>query len=146
MEKEGNLPGGDRLLLKCPAHEPVCCHDLAGLIAFARAAGCDDDVAIRRLPVVACELMRNAATHGAGEDGAFSVEILDRVGHLELHVSNSGPAFAWERAIARARAGMNKSRASGLQLALALATELRYEDDGRIACARMAKRTAEDAS
>jgi hypothetical protein len=41
---------------------------------------------------------------------------------------------------------MNKSRASGLQLALALATELRYEDDGRIACARMAKRTAEDAS
>ena len=55
-------------------------------------------------------------------------------------------AFAWEKAVARARAGMNKSRASGLQLVLALTTELRYEDDGRVACARMSKRTAEDAS
>jgi CheY-like chemotaxis protein len=147
MEKEGNLPGGDRLLLKCPAHEPVRSHDLACLIAFARAAGCDNDVAIRRLPVVACELMRNAATHGCvGGEGTFSAEVFNRWRDLELRVCSSGQTFAWERAIARARAGMNKSRASGLQLVLALATDLRYEDDGRVACARIAKRTVEDAS
>jgi hypothetical protein len=29
---------------------------------------------------------------------------------------------------------------------LALTSELRYENDGRVACARLAKRTAEDAS
>lgn len=146
IEKAGDMPVGNNLRLECPAHEAVRSDDLARLIAFARACGCDDDVAMRRLPVAACELMRNAAAHGAGEDGTFSVEVLNRWRDLELRVCTSGPAFAWERAVARARVGMNKSRASGLQLVLALTDELHYEDDGRVACARMSKRAAEDAS
>jgi CheY-like chemotaxis protein len=145
LEKAGDPPLGNQLRLECPAQEPVRSDDLARLIAFAHASGCDEDVALRRLPLVACELMRNAATHGAGENGTFSVEIHNRWRDLELRVHNSGPAFAWERAVARARVGMNKSRASGLQLVLAFADELHYEDDGRVACARLSKRAAEEA-
>lgn len=146
LEKGSIAPAGGSLRLECPAHEPVRSDDLARIISFARVVGCDDDVAVRRLPVLACELMRNAATHGsAGVDGNFSVEISDRERHLELRVCTSGPAFPWERAIARARAGMAKSRASGLQIVLALSDELRYEDDGRVACARVRKRQDEAA-
>jgi CheY-like chemotaxis protein len=144
-EKASDVRASDNLRLECPAHEPVRSDDLARLMAFARVCGGDEDFALRRLPIVACELMRNAATHGsAGTDSTFRVEVSNHWRNLQMRVRNSGPAFAWERAIARARVGINKSRASGLQLVLALTDELYYENEGRVACARLPKRTMED--
>jgi CheY-like chemotaxis protein len=147
IERAGGIPQGPAVRFECLPHQPVQSGDLARLIALADTVGCDPDVAWRRLPVVACELMRNAATHGsAGVETPFSVELSDGGRDLGLRVSTSGPAFAWEKILARARAGMDKSRASGLQLVLALSDELHYENDGRIAHARMVKRVVEAAS
>jgi len=140
IEKSGQLPDDTASALECPAHQPIQSRDLARLIAFAHAAGCDPDVTWRRLPVVACELMRNAATHGsAGSRAPYRVEMMDCDASLELRVSTSGPPFAWEKTLARARTGVDKSRASGLQLVLALTEELHYENEGRLAIARLSK-------
>jgi CheY-like chemotaxis protein len=137
-EASSIAPQCDELHLSCPAAGGVQSADLAQIVHFARSAGCDDDVAFRRLPVVACELMRNAATHGSsGTNDSFAVELKNRKPDLDLHVQSSGPAFAWEKAIARARAGMGKSRAAGLQLVVALSDHINYDDDGRLACARI---------
>lgn len=143
-EASSVMPERDELILSCPAKNAVQSSDLAQLVHFARAAGCDDDITSRRLPMIACELMRNAATHGSsGTDADFTVTLRHHEQELELRVQSSGPAFAWEKAMARARAGMGKSRASGLQLVIALSDDLSYENNGRLAYAHIGKRTKE---
>ena len=136
-------PESCELHLSCRAKDLVQSADLAQLIRFARAHGCDDDMVCRRLPVVACELMRNAAMHGSmGMDDNFSIDLKNRDVTLDLQIRSPGPGFAWEKALARARSGMGKSRASGLQLAVALSDHLNYEDDGCLACAQFKKLAA----
>lgn len=119
--------------------------DIAKIISAARSLGCDDDVAHHRLPVVAAELLRNAATHGSTDDGdLFTAGIKDCDSDIELCVTSTGPDFDWQKAVVRARTGMGKSRASGLQLVLVFSRSLRYEKDGRVARAVLPKRAGGD--
>ncbi|RPH95756.1 response regulator [candidate division KSB1 bacterium] len=140
-------PGGDAdvLMLTCPAGEPVAGETLGHLIAHARHLGAACDIAVRCLPVAACELMRNASEWGKkpGGEGEYQVELSGRDLHLDLIVRDSGPGFQWQKTLARLRHGVHKARASGLELVSALTEEFWYENDGRTACARISKHRTE---
>jgi FixJ family two-component response regulator len=131
---------GDTLALECPNSLTLPPDPVARLVAFARDRGADLDVASRRLPLVAAELMKNAAVHGAaGQEGVYAVQVVDDGTHFQLTVTDNGPGFDWQRALARARTGLDTARATGLQVVLALGAELQYKNGGRIAQARIQK-------
>lgn len=131
----------ERVRLLCPATSSVNPSAVAELARFAKQCGAEAAVVERTLPLVAIELMKNAATHGsAGVPSAeYRVELDDAAGGLELTVVNQGPPFDWQKVLARAQTGMQKSRASGLQLVMALARDLTYRVGGREAHAIIAK-------
>lgn len=109
---------------------------LARLIAFARRSNAHPDVAMRRLPVSAIELIKNARAHGAGN---CQTHVSDDGAMLRLRVSDCGSGFDWRKALASGRACMDKGRASGLQLVTVMCDQLVYKDDGRVACAAFLK-------
>jgi CheY-like chemotaxis protein len=110
------------------------------IVSFARGCGGDADVYGRRLPLVAYELIKNASVHGVSAAGAaVAVELRDREFDFELWVIDSGPGFDWKKTLARAKNGMEKSRASGLQLVMTLAQHVDFADGGRAACAILNK-------
>lgn len=113
---------------------------LGQVVTFARRHGADDGVATRRLPLVAEALMKNAAAHGCVQNAtSYDVKLKDMGDRFALTVYDNGPGFDWQKAMARARSYMDKPCASGLQLVLALAEVLRYEDQGRTARASVRK-------
>jgi CheY-like chemotaxis protein len=140
-------PNGDAAIsLHCSPTGRVSTDDLGALINFARAHRTDEAIAARRLPLIAYELMKNAATHGSGpESTGFSVHLQNTEDYLDLIVSDHGPGFDHSKVLARAHAVMDKSRASGLQIVLAAADRLDFTDSGRIAHARIVKYTGPNA-
>jgi CheY-like chemotaxis protein len=125
---------GSELTIPCAANPLVPPAAIARLVAFARDRGADSDVAGRRLPLIASELMKNAATHGASScEPAYVVGLNDSGADFILKIADYGPGFDWQRALARARTGFDSARATGLQLALALGQGLEYHDSGRTA-------------
>jgi signal transduction histidine kinase len=130
---------GESVFLALKAADGVRGTDLAKLLAFARAAGADADTVGRTLPVIAAELMRNAATYGATR---YEVELRDDGTSLALSVADNGPGFDWAKVVARARCGMDKARASGLQVVLAITPELTFENGGRVVRVNVNKRSA----
>jgi CheY-like chemotaxis protein len=115
--------------------------DMIGqLISFARSHGAEDDVATRRLPLIAGALVRNARVHGVAQGAdSFTVEIEDSGTNFRLNVTDNGRGFDSQKAVARARSSMDKPCASGLQLVLALSNELRFENNGCRACVTLGK-------
>ncbi len=131
---------GETLMIPCTGLATLPPEPIARLVAFARDRGADLDSAGRRLPLIAAELIKNAATHGAaGENPAFVIEIADQGTHFLLSVTDNGPGFDWQRTLARSRTGLDSARASGLQVVLAMGVELSYKNSGRTAHARIAK-------
>lgn len=102
----------------------------------AAAAGADRDTVTRRIPIVAAELISNAQRHGGGQWVASSHSDGE---HLCLRVEDRGEGFAWQRELSRRRTNWDSSKASGLQLILAIADDFYYECDGRFACATVTK-------
>lgn len=119
-----------------PADDAVL---LSNLIGFARNHAADADIAERRLPVTAVELIKNARAHGACP---YRLHISDEGGLLMLRVCDGGAGFDWRKALATARACMDKGRASGLQLVAAMADGFAYEQNGREACVQFRKYAA----
>lgn len=142
---ESPASSSPRISMTCRADGGIDASVVAALSNFARACATETMVVERTLPLVAIELMKNAATHGsAGESPAeYQVALNDAGDDLELTVANHGAPFDWQKVLARAQTGMQKSRASGLQLVMALARELTYRDRGREARAIIAKREGE---
>jgi len=128
------------LRLECSSGTCDSAEVLRHIVTFALSHGADDAVAVRHLPMVTEALMKNACTHWVAADASgCTAEIRDTGDTFQVRVSNCGPGFDWRKAIARARSCMDKPYASGLQLVLALAQELHYEDDGRVACAAVSR-------
>lgn len=128
LEGDARPPQGNVYSFAKKASEPVEGADLARLAAFARQCGADADTTSRRLPVIAAELMKNSARYGAVN---YEVELRDEGKSLKLTVRDDGPGFDWAKVIARARYGMDKARAAGLQVVLALVKEIVHDDGGR---------------
>ena len=142
LESDGATPAVERVRLTCESDQAIDSGAVAALGRFAKTCAAEPMVIERTLPLIAIELMKNAATHGsAGLSSAHYQVALDDVGdNLELTVANQGAPFNWQKVLARAQTGMQKSRASGLQLVMALAREFTYRDGGREARAMIAKR------
>jgi CheY-like chemotaxis protein len=139
-ENDRQPSSGESLHLSCPSGDEVRSMDLAQVVAFGRAHGADDAVAAHHLPLVAGALMKNAGMYGCiGEAASYRVDVTDSGSHFRLQVSDNGPGFDWQKTVARARSCMEKPCASGLQLIMALADELHFEEEGRIACVTLGK-------
>jgi len=132
----------ERISLSCPSAQGVRSEDLALLMTFARQHDMAPNAVSHDLPIVAAALMNNAATHGssteAGAEYCTNLENSDDA--LMLEVCSSGPEFDWRKTLARCQTGMEKGRASGLQLVLALSDDFSFAEGGRIAKARILKR------
>ncbi|MFZ5434379.1 MAG: response regulator [Calditrichota bacterium] len=140
-ESEPPVDMPEILSLICPSGPSIKAEDLAQLVQFARIHGTDPLIAGHNLPLIAVSLMKNAGIHGSTtDDSTYSVEMTDIGEKLRLTVVNSGPKFDWRKQLSRAQSIMEKSRASGLQIVLALADRFEYEDDGRIAKVCLRKR------
>ncbi|MDD5089065.1 MAG: ATP-binding protein, partial [bacterium] len=142
LESEETTREAEPVRLWCPSGPTIDSFAVAALSRFAKSRAAEPIVVERTLPLIAIELMENAATHGsAGLSSARYQVMLDDAGDdLELTVTNQGVPFNWQKVLARAKTSMQKSRASGLQLIVALARELTYRDGGREARALIAKR------
>jgi CheY-like chemotaxis protein len=140
-ESAADAVRGGLLRMTCYAMDEDNSAAIGRIITFARGHGADDDVATRRLPVVADALMKNASAYGCVSDTApYEVKLIDSGTKFDLIVEDKGPGFDWQKALAHARSCMDKPCASGLQLTVALAEEVHYENQGRVACASLSKR------
>lgn len=109
-------------------HKPEAA-DIARLIAVAAGAANDNDVAYRKLPLLAAELLDNAFEHGTKHNpetkfGA-SLRVVDE--KLELRVWDLGTGFDGKSKIRQLTSAPPKGKLSGLQLASALADEVRFD-------------------
>lgn len=102
--------------------------DLARLIAVASGAGIDSDIAYRRLPLLASELLDNAFEHGVHQDanGKYGTKLLIDDNDVELTVWDSGNSFDGRTVMRQQAFAVPKGKLSGLQLASALADEVRF--------------------
>jgi FixJ family two-component response regulator/anti-sigma regulatory factor (Ser/Thr protein kinase) len=132
----------ETLQFTCPCAEGVRVADLTKIVAVARHANTASVVACRNVLIVAGELMKNAATHGAlpNRQGNYEVEMSVKEDQLALTVTSPGAPFDWTRALARAGSSLEKNRASGLQIVSTLTDDLHYVKQGRVACAHISMR------
>jgi CheY-like chemotaxis protein len=136
----GDLPA-DGLTITRRGDSPVRSEDIARAIQFALRAGANEDTAMRRLPILAFELLSNARVHGAAESSEqwYRLAMTQEDDELIIRVSDSGNGFAWKRELTRSRNNWDKSKATGLQLATAICPELEFSDGEFTAIARIAK-------
>ncbi|MBK6766367.1 MAG: response regulator [bacterium] len=108
-------------------HKPSAA-DLARLIAVAADSGVDPDIAYRRLPLLAAELLDNAHVHGThGDKGLrYGARLQMAPDALELIVWDDGRGFDGPAKLRQVRFSAPKGKLSGLQLAAALADDLRF--------------------
>lgn len=139
---ESQESSSPRVSMICHSDGAVDTTVVAALSRFAKTCAAETMVVERTLPLIAIELMKNAATHGSAgvPSPEYQVALDDAGDDLGLSVINHGAPFDWKKVLARAQTGIQKSRASGLQLVMALARELTYRNAGREARAIIAKR------
>lgn len=103
--------------------------DLARLIAVAASANLDLDLAYRKLPLIASELLDNAQKHGAGgkPDARYGAHLHVGNHSVELLVWDSGCGFDGAARIRELSSTAPKGKLSGLQLATSLVDEIRFE-------------------
>lgn len=108
-------------------HKPNAA-DLARLIAVAAESGADNDVAYRKLPLLAAELLDNAQQHGAGSDANehYGARLKMSPSTLELTIWNTGRSFDGQTKLRQLKFAAPQGKLSGLQLTSALSDELRF--------------------
>lgn len=104
--------------------------DIAKLVNFASASGADSDLANRRLPVVAAELLLNAQSHGVHQqsDQQYALLCSIRDDAMALDVSDTGKPFNWQSAIGDTMSSSAGGGAPGLQLVRALADSVSFSE------------------
>jgi len=127
-EEAGAGVADDHIALEFSGEHRPSAADLARLIAVAAESGIDPDIAYRRLPLLAAELLDNAHVHGTHGDkdlryGAYLRMAPDA---LELKVWDGGVGFDGPARLRQVRHTAPKGKLSGLQLAAALSDELRF--------------------
>jgi CheY-like chemotaxis protein len=122
-------------------NEPVSSEDVSCIVEFARAHQASNEIANRKLPIAALELLQNAQIHGAKKvmDGFYGATITDLGETLELKVFDNGAGFDWEKTLIKARVSNDRSRASGLHMVSLLANEFCFDANGQTAFARFRK-------
>lgn len=108
-------------------HKPNAA-DLARLIAVAAESGMDSDVAYRKLPLLAAELLDNAQQHGARNDANehFGARLKLLPSTLELTVWDTGKPFDGQAKVRQQKFAAPQGKLSGLQLTSALSDALRF--------------------
>lgn len=108
-------------------HKPTSA-DLARLIAVASESGNDPDLSFRKLPLLAQELLDNAIEHGTQGDTTkhYGSKLKSVPGALELTVWDDGSGFDGQTKIRQLAHAAPRGKLSGLQLASALADEIRF--------------------
>ena len=103
--------------------------DLARLIAVAAGAGISSDVAYRKLPLLASELLDNAFEHGVHQDPnrKYGVKLNVDNNDVEMTIWDSGDSFDGRTVIRQQAYAVPKGKLSGLQLASALADEIKFD-------------------
>lgn len=111
-------------------HKPTPA-DLASLIAVAAGAGIGSDIAYRKLPLLASELLDNAFEHGTQQDpnAKYGTKLVVDDNDVELTVWDSGKSFDGKTVIRQQAFAVPKGKLSGLQLASALADEVRFSKE-----------------
>ncbi len=128
--REEKMVGDDAasLNLEFPGDHKPTAADLARLIAVAAGSGVDSDVAYRKLPLLASELLDNAYEHGVQGDPtkSYGVQIKLEGSSLKLSVWNTGKSFDGQSVVKQKAFAIPKGKLSGLQLASVLADEMRF--------------------
>ncbi|MBU0692538.1 response regulator [bacterium] len=132
-EKNGDEMTESPLELSWTGDQQFTADDIAKLVSFAAAAGANSDLANRRLPVVAAELLINAQTHGIARqaDQRYGLICSKNDASLALDVSDSGKPFNWQIAARDFRFSAAGGSAPGLQLVRALADSLSFSEKNK---------------
>jgi DNA-binding response OmpR family regulator len=105
-------------------------NDIARIVRFAIRSGADVDLANRRIPVVAAELLNNARIHGVASkpDQSYGILCSKNNGALLLDVFDSGGSIDWNRVISNINSRLSNGSVPGLQLVRSLADRLTYSE------------------
>jgi CheY-like chemotaxis protein len=109
---------------------------VASVIRYVQNKGADHDTAGRIIPLIAYELITNTQRHGSGN---WTLTCSPKKAELILQITDDGSSFPWQRELAQKRSNWDRSKATGLQLVTALATDFSYDNDGRTACVTVPK-------
>lgn len=111
-------------------HKPEAV-DIARLIAVAAGAANDHDIAFRKLPLLAAELLDNAHDHGTHGNATqkFGTRLRTVGDRLELSVWDSGAGFDGMSKVKQLSHAAPRGKLSGLQLASALADSIRFQSN-----------------
>jgi CheY-like chemotaxis protein/anti-sigma regulatory factor (Ser/Thr protein kinase) len=104
--------------------------DIASIVQFAIRSGANADLANRRVPVVAAELLSNAMLHGVTSqpDQSYGINCATSNGTLLMDVHDSGGSFNWNRAIAEINSKVSNGSVPGLQLVRSLTDSLSFSE------------------
>jgi anti-sigma regulatory factor (Ser/Thr protein kinase) len=104
--------------------------DIATIAQSAVRLGANADLANRRVPVVAAELLNNARIHGVASrpDQSYGIRCSRNDGSLLLDVHDSGDSFDWNRTIADINTKLSNGSVPGLQLVRSLADSLEFSE------------------
>jgi DNA-binding response OmpR family regulator len=118
--------------------ESPTAEDLARLVCFADTRQVEADVAHRRLPIVAGELLQNAKLHGTAGDAAkaYSATLKHNGTALVFSVTDNGAPFNWYKAMAHGSPTIGGG-APGLQLVKHLARQAALSEDGKTVTVRL---------
>jgi CheY-like chemotaxis protein len=121
------------LKLHWPGDQRFSAEDLSKLVHFAHSAGAGPDIAGRRLPVVAAELLANAQVHGVHclPDQKYSLTCVKDNSSLTLDIRDSGASFNWNRAVSDSNSRVAGGSAPGLQLVRTLADKLSFSEQDK---------------
>jgi anti-sigma regulatory factor (Ser/Thr protein kinase) len=123
--------------LELSGADPFTPRDIERLVRTAHDCGASDDIARRRLPAAAAELLENARVHGADSlaERAYGAELNLNNDILSLVVYDDGKGFDWKRITANRGLCITGGGTPGLHLVQTLADRLSFTDQGRKAIA-----------
>jgi len=130
-EEQAAEPENNHLSLEFPGDHVPAPADLARLIAVAAQSSPNPDIAYRRLPLLAVELMDNAVEHGTHGDSAlrYGIELQAGKKKTTLTIWNTGSAFDGKAIMQQRKFALPKGKLSGLQLASALADDVAFAEN-----------------
>ena len=127
--------------LSWPGDRKFDAKDIARVAQFAAASGANADLANRRVPIVAAELLNNARIHGAALQAGLTYGIRCSLSDASLlmDVYDSGPVFDWNRSFADHSTAAYGS-VPGLQLVRSLADSVTFSESDKTVRAAFAVR------
>ena len=133
QEKESERTSETLLSLTWPGDKTFDEKDIAAIVRCAANAGAKHDLANRRIPVVASELLANARVHGAAQrsEHTYGLSCSADPKAILLKVNDSGDAFNWNSAVNDFGSTNAGGSALGLQLVRALSDSLSYDESNK---------------